>query len=171
MNARLARALVRLYPRAWQERYGEEFEAMLIDGDRHRSGIHGAADVVWSAVCEHIRPTTVLHARSTSGGVMDQVSYSFGRVSRQPIAALSLSIALTALVVVLGAVALNGGRVHETDEGVAAHLWQILMAAQVPAVLVFAIKWLPRAPRPSLQFLALQAGAILANLAAVFFLT
>jgi hypothetical protein len=45
------------------------------------------------------------------------------------------------------------------------------MAGQVPVVAFFAIKWLPRAPRPTLRVLALQAGAALAAFAAVFFLT
>jgi hypothetical protein len=35
------------------------------------------------------------------------------------------------------------GIVHETDEG-AAHIFQLLMAAQVPGAVYLAIKWLPR---------------------------
>jgi hypothetical protein len=31
MNRLLARALTRLYPRAWRDRYGAEFEAHLVD--------------------------------------------------------------------------------------------------------------------------------------------
>jgi len=63
------------------------------------------------------------------------------------------------------------GIVHGADEGTSAHLFQILMAAQVPVVAFFAIKWLPRAPRQALQVLALQAAAALAAFASVFFLT
>jgi len=33
----------------------------------------------------------------------------------------------------------------EADEGAVAHLWQILMAAQVPVLLFFALKWRQRA--------------------------
>ena len=77
-------------------------------------------------------------------------------------------MSLAALALVLGHVAVSGG-VRETDEGTAAHLWQLLMAAQLPVVAFFAITWLPRAPRPALQVLALQAVAVLANLAAVRF--
>jgi hypothetical protein len=36
---------------------------------------------------------------------------------------------------------------------------------------LFAIKWLPRAPKQALQVLALQAAAGLAAMASVFFLT
>jgi hypothetical protein len=43
------------------------------------------------------------------------------------------------------------------------------MAAQVPIVAFFAIKWLPRSPKQALLVLALQAGAVLAALAPVFF--
>ena len=77
-------------------------------------------------------------------------------------------MSLAALALVLGHVAVSGG-VRETDEGTAAHLWQLLMAAQLPVVAFFAITWLPRAPRPALQVLALEAVAVLANLAAVRF--
>ena len=51
-----------------------------------------------------------------------------------------------------------------------AHIWQILMAGQIPIVALFAIKWLPRSPRQALPVLALQGGAALAALAPVFIL-
>jgi len=79
-------------------------------------------------------------------------------------------MSLAALALVLGHAAMYG-IVHEADEGTPAHLFQLLMAAQVPVVAFFAIKWLPRTPRQTLQVLALQAGAALAAFAAVFFLT
>jgi hypothetical protein len=63
------------------------------------------------------------------------------------------------------------GVVHEADEGAAAHIFQLLMVAQIPIVAFFAIKWLPRAQRPAIRVLAQQAGAALAAFAAVFFLT
>ena len=52
----------------------------------------------------------------------------------------------------------------------AAHIFQLLIAGQLPIVAFFAIKWLPRTPRQALQVLVLQAGAGLAALAPVFFL-
>jgi hypothetical protein len=54
------------------------------------------------------------------------------------------------------------GTARQADEGTAAHLWQLLMAGQVPIVAFFAIKWLPRKPGPALGVLALQVGAALA---------
>jgi hypothetical protein len=70
---------------------------------------------------------------------------------------------------VLGHVAIYG-IVREADEGAAAHLWQILMAGQIPVVAFFAIKWLTRAPKQALYILASQAGAALAAMAPVYFL-
>ena len=54
MKPALARLLIRLYPRYWRERYGEEFYALLAD----RTGdLHTSANVVWSALCERVFPT------------------------------------------------------------------------------------------------------------------
>ena len=89
---------------------------------------------------------------------------------KQPSAFLPLAMSLAALVMVLGHAAIFGV-VHEADEGTPAHIFQLLMAAQIPVVAFFAIKWLPRAPRQTLHVLVLQAGAALAAIAAVFFLT
>jgi hypothetical protein len=94
---------------------------------------------------------------------------NFSTVMKQPSAFLPVAMSLAALATVLGHVAMFGV-VREVDEGTAAHIWQLLMIAQVPVVAFFAIKWLPRTPRQALQVLALQACAGLAALAPVFFL-
>ena len=88
---------------------------------------------------------------------------------RKPSAFLPLAMSIAALATVLVHVAVFGVA-READEGTAAHIWQILMAAQMPIVAFFAIKWLPRTPRQALLVLALQVGAVLAALAPVFFL-
>ena len=80
---------------------------------------------------------------------------------KQPSALLPMGMSLAALTLALGHVAVFGV-VHEADEGTAAHLWQLLMAGQVPAVGYFALKWLPRAPGKALRVLALQFVAALA---------
>jgi hypothetical protein len=54
MNRRLARMLVRIYPRAWRERYGAEFANMLEDGP---GGLGALVDVLGSALCERVLPT------------------------------------------------------------------------------------------------------------------
>ena len=88
---------------------------------------------------------------------------------KQPSALIPLAMSCAALALVLGHIALVGVA-READEGTAAHLWQLLMAGQVPVVAFFAIKWLPRSPRQALLVLALQGGAALAALAPVFLL-
>lgn len=87
----------------------------------------------------------------------------------KPSAWLPIAMSLAALALVLVHVALFGAA-READEGAAAHLWQMLMAGQVPIVAFFAIKWLPQTPRQALLILALQAGAALAAMAPVFLL-
>lgn len=88
---------------------------------------------------------------------------------KQPSAFLPVAMSFAAFVTVLGHVVMFGV-VREADEGTAAHIWQLLMAAQVPIVAFFAIKWLPRTPRQALQVLVLQVVAALAALAPVYFL-
>jgi hypothetical protein len=153
-----ARLLTRLYPRCWRERYGAEFEVFLQDGD---GGVRAFANVLRSALCERIV--------SARGDAMNQHPYSFGAVTRQPSGFLPVVMSLTALAMVLGSLAMYG--VHRGgDEGAVAHLWQLLMAGQVPIIAFFAIRWLPRAPRQTLGVLALQAGAAMASMAPVFLL-
>jgi len=78
-------------------------------------------------------------------------------------------MSLAALATVLVSLA-TSGIVRGGDEGAAAHIFQLLMAAQAPIVAYFAIRWLPRAPRQALLVLALQVVAALAALAPVFLL-
>jgi hypothetical protein len=88
---------------------------------------------------------------------------------KQPSAYLPVAMSLTALAIVLTHVALFGAA-READEGTAAHLWQLLMAAQLPIIAFFAIRWLPQAPRRALPVLALQVVAVLLALSPVFVL-
>ena len=80
-------------------------------------------------------------------------------------ALLPLVLSVAALALVLGHVASGG--VREADEGTAAHLWQLFMAAQPPLLALFAIGWLPRAPRAALLVLTLLVAAVLANVVAL----
>ena len=86
---------------------------------------------------------------------------------RHPSAFLPLLMSLGALATVAVFVSLRG-TAPQQDEGTAAHLWQILMAAQAPIVLFFALKWVPRAPRQALPIVALQVAAAFAAMAPVF---
>jgi hypothetical protein len=86
---------------------------------------------------------------------------------KQPSALIPVAMSAAALALVLGHVAMFGV-VHEADEGTPAHLWQFLMAGQLPIIAYFAIKWLPRAPAEAVRVLALQAVAGFAACAPVY---
>src|SRR3954466_5423489 len=73
----------------------------------------------------------------------------------RPSAFLPLAMSLAALVTIGVHIAI-AGTAPQADEGTAAHLWQLLMAGQIPIVMFNAIKWLPLSPRPTLQILAAQ---------------
>ena len=90
-------------------------------------------------------------------------------ILKQPSAFLPVGMSLAALVTLLIALAMDGV-VRETDEGSAAHIWQLLMGGQIPIVAYFAIKWLPQAPRQALYVLALQVGVALVAMAPVYLL-
>lgn len=56
MSARSIRALLRLYPRGWRERYGEELAAAIVQaGSEGASGIHLGLDVAAAGVAERLR--------------------------------------------------------------------------------------------------------------------
>jgi hypothetical protein len=87
---------------------------------------------------------------------------------KRPSAWIPVAMSLIALAIVIIHI-VRFGTAREADEGTSAHLWQILMAGQLPIIAFFAIKWLPRAPKPALVVLALQAIAGLAAMAPVFY--
>ena len=94
---------------------------------------------------------------------------TLAKMLRQPSAFVPVAMSLAALATVLIHLA-RFGVTHEADEGAAAHIWQLLMAAQMPVIGFFAIKWLPQAPKEATVVLALQVTAVLAALAPVFIL-
>ena len=88
---------------------------------------------------------------------------------KRPSAFVPMAMSFAALAIVLVHI-IRSGVAREADEGTAAHLWQLLMAAQIPIIAFFAIRWLPQSPRSALPVLALQAVAALAALAPVYLL-
>jgi hypothetical protein len=104
---------------------------------------------------------------------MNQVPLTFATVTERPSAFLPMAMSLMALALLVGNIGANfienGHILREVDEGTVAHLWQLLMAGQLPILAFFAFKWLRRSPRQALKVLALQAGGVLINLAVVFF--
>lgn len=87
---------------------------------------------------------------------------------RRPSAFIPVAMSVTALSLVLVYVAIFGA-VRGPDEGATAHLWQLLVVGQLPLVAFFVIRWLPRAPRSAVLVMAVQAVALLAALAPVYF--
>ena len=90
-------------------------------------------------------------------------------VMKHPSAFLPLVMSLCALATVLVFLTVNGPA-PQADEGTAAHIWQLLMAAQVPIIVFFAFKWLPQSPRQAVPILALQGAAALVAMAPVLLL-
>lgn len=158
MSPKLAHLLVRLYPPSWRARYGPEYEQFLIESP---GDLRSSANVIWSALQEHFV--------SAQGVIMNLDANSVGALVKRPSAFLPIAMSLTALAVVLGHISMYG-IAREADEGAAAHIWQLLMAGQLPVLVFFAVKWFPRAPKQALVILALQVGAVLASLAPVYFL-
>ena len=112
----------------------------------------------------HMDWTTFAGAVSTIGKELIMKA-----ILKKPSAFLPLGMSFGALATVLLYV-LMFGPVPQTDEGATAHIWQILMAGQIPIIAFFAIKWLPRAPKEALLVLVLQGSAALMALAPVFLL-
>ena len=92
-----------------------------------------------------------------------------GMSLKQPTAWIPIAMSLAALGTVLAHIGLFGAA-READEGTAAHIWQLLMAGQLPIIVFFAFKQLPQAPRPTLQVIAIQVAAAFAALAPVYWL-
>jgi hypothetical protein len=88
---------------------------------------------------------------------------------KQASALVPIGMSLAALSLVIGHVLLSG-RGREADEGTAAHLFQLLMAGQIPIIAYFAVTWLPRGAARAVGVLVLQAAAGLAALGALFWL-
>ena len=88
---------------------------------------------------------------------------------KKPSALFPIAMSLLALCVVLTHVAIFGAA-PDADEGAAAHLFQFLIAAQIPPIGIFLVRWLPKEPRRGLQVLAAQIGALFLALAPVYFL-
>ena len=89
--------------------------------------------------------------------------------ARQPSAFVPIAMSAAAIGTIVYHIALFG-TAPQPDEGTAAHIWQLLMAGQVPIVAFYLAKWLPRTPEAVLRVLALQVGAALAALAPVYWL-
>lgn len=82
---------------------------------------------------------------------------------------IPVAMSVSALGLVLTHIAVSG-TAPLADEGAEAHFWQLLMAGQIPFVIYYAVKWLPRAPRPALLMLGVQLLAAVAAFLPVYLL-
>jgi hypothetical protein len=78
---------------------------------------------------------------------------------RRPMAYLPIAMSVGAFATIVWYVAVHG-IVQQPDEGAQAHLWQLLVAGQVPLIASFAYRWLPTASQSAFIVLALQVGAV-----------
>ena len=90
-------------------------------------------------------------------------------IGKQPSAWIPVAMSLSALVLVGIQLGIHGVA-PEHDEGAAAHLWQLLMAAQLPIVAFFAFRWLRRAPGKAVTVLATQILAAAAAITPIYIL-
>ena len=88
---------------------------------------------------------------------------------RHPSAILPIAMSMAAIATVIYHIAMFG-IAPEPDEGAAAHLWQLLMAGQVPVVAFYAVKWLPQTPKTAMMVLSMQVGAAFAAVAPIILL-
>jgi hypothetical protein len=86
------------------------------------------------------------------GAFMDALSL------RKPGAWIPVAMSAAALAAVLVQLAVHGPA-PEPDEGVVAHLWQLLMVGQMPLIAWFTAKWLRRSPQWAWPVLATQLAA------------
>jgi len=89
---------------------------------------------------------------------------------KKPSAFLPIAMSVTALAVIFTYIAMHGSN-PQPDEGLAAHLWQMLMVLQIPIIVFFAIRWLPQSPKFAVIILVLQIIAALAALTPIFLLS
>jgi hypothetical protein len=82
-----------------------------------------------------------------------------------PTALLPIGLSLAALLIVLLHVAFFGAA-SAPDKDAAAHVWQILMFAQIPALTLFVGRWFRIARGPALRVLTLQGVTIVLSVAA-----
>jgi hypothetical protein len=86
---------------------------------------------------------------------------------KRPSAFLPLAMSAVVLGFIVSRLALYG-TLRELDENAGAHLFQILMPAQLPIIVFFALTWLPRNRRDALPVFGLQCAAAFAVFALVF---
>jgi hypothetical protein len=90
---------------------------------------------------------------------------------KKPSAWIPIVMSLSALLIIISYVTIFGiSQQDREDEGTAAHIFQLLLGLQIPIVLFFLIKWLPKKPKQALQVLEIQIIAAMIPISIVFIL-
>jgi len=146
--------LVRLYPAAWRERYGEELDALLAE---RRIGPRDMFDIARAAMSEHIFNPSGLGER-----IMQTYRGSVISMTKHPSAFVPLVLSGAALALLVGYIALYGVQQSE-DEGPAARLYQLMIGIQVLVIGWFALRWARQDIKAGATVIALQILAIAAS--------
>lgn len=88
---------------------------------------------------------------------------------KRPSAFVPLIMSGLALATLAVAFASHGLQ-RQPDEGAAAHIWQLMMAGQLPVMAVFALRWIPKSPRQGAAVLGMQIFLALCAAAPVLIL-
>jgi hypothetical protein len=151
MRRSTAERLARLYPRVWRARFGAEFVDLL---EAQALGPRVLLDVLRAALAERL-----LNLSGLETSAMTAYPTSVLALARRPSGFIPVLMSLTALAIVIASLA-TMGPVRPTDEGAAAHIFQLLLVGEVPVLVFFVVRWLPRDIRAALTILAIQAAAI-----------
>lgn len=93
----------------------------------------------------------------------------FTTLLKQPSGFLPITMSLTAIAEIIIYLALFGITQQE-DEGIAAHIFQLLVGLQVPIMMYFAVKWLPKFLKQAIPILVIQVTAIVAAVTPILIL-
>jgi hypothetical protein len=148
--------LVRLYPKAWRERYGDEIQDLI---ETEGAGFRAHYDIVKAALDERLFDRSRLQAKAAGRGAL-------ALTLRAPSAFIPLIMSAMALLVVLSAV-IAFGTPHRGDEGAAAHLFQLLIMGQAPFLVCF---YLGRHHARRLAMFVVHGVALAAALSPVWYL-
>jgi len=152
--------LLRLYPAAFRERFGEGMAQLFGDLCRARTAAGRSALPVVSW----------MFVETAVGALRENLAtMRMGLMIKKPTAWLPIALPLAMLAYVLTYVAMYGV-VRTTDEGTPAHIFQLWAVIQLVTVATFAAKWLPQAPRTATAILALQVVSAVLPLGTVLLL-
>ena len=158
MRRSTALRLACLYPDAWRKRFGEEFADLL---ERQPFDARLVVDVARAAMIEHVLNITTTEARvAYAANVRGLVGQPSGFIP------LICSWVALGTAVVVGA---STAGVKPADEGAAAHIFQLLIAAQFPIIAYFIFRWARGRRGAAFTVVAAQTLAIGTAIAPVWY--